>query len=82
MNRHERRKARRRFPSPQARAAQTYPTPERGLYLDVVWIGVPHFGTRTIELILLSHEVVRGERALGVDENSTPLLRHLLKFAH
>src|SRR4030081_1303438 len=55
--------------------------PDRGLYLDAVRIGVLHFASRTVELILLSHKVVRGERAVGVDENSTPLLGHFLKLA-
>src|SRR3982074_1670023 len=55
--------------------------PDRGLYLDAVRIGVVHFVSRTVELILLSHKVVRGERALRVDENSTPLLGHFLKLA-
>src|SRR5258708_20127988 len=72
--------AHRGFPSPQDRPAQTQPAPDRRLYLDVVWIGVPHFAARIVELVLLRCKVMRREGALGVDENNAPLLRHLLEL--
>src|SRR5580704_11774718 len=72
--------AHRGFPSVQDRPAQTQPAPDRGLDLDLGWIGVPHFAARMVELVLLGCKVERRERALGVDENSAPLLWHLLKL--
>src|SRR5262245_29037500 len=53
---------------------------DRGLDLDVARICVLYFGPRVVELVLRSDQIMRGQRALRIEEDSTPLLRHLPKL--
>src|SRR5262249_47342380 len=54
----------------------------RGVNLDVAWICEMDFGCRVVELVLLGHKVMRGERAAPIEKDSAPQLRHFLSLGY